>query len=234
METVSSRESWILRVLRWLRPRPASAARSDRPESTSPFPWSPRRIEDVEALVSVSREPSGDSVLRDPALCPSLRRLLDASGCGILLFDPIRESFHPVAAAGAWDGLDLAELLQAEGAAWGFAFSQGVAFARRSGGHPEPVCAMESGEIEASCVAVPLLADGERIGGLVVSYSDASGLPAKSLSVIQFLAEFVALHAVADRAKAERHRQAEQICRLTSDVERMAILLRGLTASKKG
>ena len=127
METVRSRESWILRVLRWIRPRAGSATPAVEPVPSTPFPFSPQRIEDIEALVSISREPEGDSALQDPDLCRTLTRLLDASGCGVLLRDPVSETFQLVSAVGAWGGESLSELLQTEGAGWGFAFSQGVA-----------------------------------------------------------------------------------------------------------
>ena len=222
----------MLRVLRWIRPGAGSRTPSVEHVRPTSVPFPTERTKDIEALVSVSRDPAGGSTLQDPALCQTVTRLLDAAGCGVLLRDPVSETFRLVSAFGEWGGENLAELLRTEGAAWGFAFSQGVAFARRSGGHAEPITAMASGEAEASCAAVPLMYDGVRIGGLIVGYAEESTFPARSLPLIRFLAEFVALHAVAEHAKAERHRQAEQINRLTSDVERMAILLRGLKASK--
>ena len=166
----------------------------------------------------------------DEGLASMVSGLLEGTGCAVLRESPPDEPPTIVAVTGTWEGADLRDVLAEAGSSWAAALAEEpmVVFRRRGGLRLRPL--RRVGRPSGSAVAFPLLCDGQRLGGVLVTHELRRAYGASFLVAGKLLAGVLSMRLASERFVERARSQAERISRLTCDVERMGVLLRGTPA----
>lgn len=162
----------------------------------------------------------------DEGLASMVSGLLDGTGCAVLRGGSSDEPPAIVAVTGTWEGTDLRDVLVEAGSSWSAALVEEpmIVFRRRGGLRlrllRRVVCP------SGSAVAFPLLCDGQRLGGILITHERRRAYGASFLAAGKLLAGVLSMRLASERFGARARSQGERISRLTCDVERLGVLLR--------
>jgi len=162
----------------------------------------------------------------DEGLASMVSGLLEGTGCAVLRGSLSDEPLTIVAVTGTWEGADLRDVLAEAGPSWSAALAEDpmVVFRRRGGLRLRPL--RRIGRPSGSAVAFPLLCDGERLGGVLVTHELRRAYGPSFLAAGKLLAGVLSIRLASERFVERARSQGERISRLTCDVERMGVLLR--------
>ncbi|MFC2077548.1 hypothetical protein ACFLTM_01895 [Candidatus Bipolaricaulota bacterium] len=186
----------------------------------------------LEAFADSLGERVGASAC-DDAFAAMVSGLLEGTGCAVLRKGSHEGCSEIVAASGTWERVNLSRILEEAGSDWISALSDvPMLVVRRRGG----VCLRAIRRFShpsGSGVAIPLVCAGQKVGALLVTYESRRGYGSSYLAAAKLLAGGVSIRLVSEWFDKRTRRQGERISRLTSDVERMGILLRKVGDSSR-
>jgi len=213
---------------RWLSDRGLGRVGQRR----SPFASWARSADLLEAFIDSFRSQRVESCW-DEGLAAIVSGLLGATGCAILSIRPEQafgSAVEPVAVTGSWESTELAPLLESMGCDWMAALGDAPMLLVRRGNQPKLRSVRRWPQGRASALALPLRWSGAAVGALLVVYATPRTFSAPFVSAAKLMGGFVEMELANQQLARKTQRQGEWISRLTSDVERMAILLRSAGA----
>jgi len=196
-----------------------------RGDDVEPFSnWS-SCAELLEAFADSLGERVGVSAC-DNAFAAMVSGLLEGTGCAVLRKGSQEGCPEIVAASGTWERANLSRILEEAGSDWISALSDVPMLVVRRRGSVRLRAIRRFSHLSASGVAIPLVCAGHEVGALLVTYESRRGYGGAYLAAAKLLAGGVSIRLVSEWFDKRTRRQGERISRLTSDVERMGILLR--------
>jgi hypothetical protein len=170
----------------------------------------------------------------DEGLASMVSGLLGGTGCAI--FRTFQDDAPPISVAvtGTWEGASLPVALDFAGADWVSALGDAPMVVVRRRGAVRLRVVRRLAQSRTAGVALPLRFGGDPVGALLVTYSVPRAFGAGFLAAAKLLAGCVAMQLAGERFEVRSKRQGERISRLTSDVERLGVLLRRVDAERLG
>jgi len=171
----------------------------------------------------------------DEGLAAIVSGLLGATGCAVLSLPtqrPFGASVDPVAVTGCWESADLAPLLESTGCQWTAALGDVPMLLVRRGDRLKLRSIRRWPQGRASALVLPLRWSGNAVGALLIVYATQRPFSAPFVSAAKLLAGFVEIELANEQLAGRAQRQGERIGRLTSEVERMGILLRSAESAR--
>lgn len=183
----------------------------------------------IETFVESNRDHRNESPW-DEGSAAVLSGLLEATGCAVISTSVDDKTSFPVVATGMWEGESLAGVLLRTGCDWTAALGEDSMHVLRRGNRLKLRSIRRLSWPPSSSVVLPLRWCGEAVGALLIVYARARSFSDAYLAAAKLLAGFVEMKLSNERLTSRVQRQGEWISRLTSDVERMSILLRSVDA----
>jgi len=176
----------------------------------------------VEAFIDMLGEDAGDSPC-DEALAAVVSGLLAGTGCAIVR-DRMGQA-EMAAVTGTWESEDLESILDVAGLEWIFALDQDPMILVQQTGALRLRRLRGSGRASGTGVAFPASCGNRPVGAVLVTYDGRRTLGGTFLPAAKLLSGAVGLQMTIDELGTRSRGQGERIGRLTSEVERMGILL---------
>ncbi len=178
----------------------------------------------VEAFIDMLVERTATSPC-DEALASIVSGLLEGTGCAILKRHDA-EKPEAVAITGTWESSSLDETFRDAGFEWISALDKGPMLVAKHRGGIRVRTMRRWGRPASTGVALPVIAGEQGVGAVLVTYEARRTFGPTFLPAAKLLAGAVGLQLAIAECGERTRIQADRITRLTSEVERMGILLR--------
>jgi len=179
----------------------------------------------VEAFIDMIGEKTASSPC-DEALASIVSGLLEGTGCAIVMAPPDPGKPSAIAITGRWESADLAETLQSTGFEWVYALDKAPTLVAQHRGGVRVRAIRRWGRPAATGVAFPVVKCDGGVGAVLITYEARRTFGPTFLAAAKLLTGTLGMQLAIEELGERTRTQAERISRLTSDVERMGILLR--------